>query len=78
MPAPGAELAQMPGEIVVAVTAPGAGAGAGAADDADAADVEVGADAGWDAAAAHCSGSLPWGDQGDNTCRSDLDSLQQA
>ena len=69
MPAPGAESAQMPDETVVAVMAPGAGAGAGAGA-ADGADVAVGADAGSDAAAVHCSGSVPWGDQGGNTCRS--------
>ena len=66
MPAPGAESAQMPDETVVAVMALGAGAGVGAG----AADVAVGADAGLDVAAVHCSGSLPWGDQGGNTCRS--------
>ena len=68
MPAPGAASAQMPDELVVAVMAPGAGAVAHAADGAD---VDVDADAGPDVAAVHCSGSLPWGDQGDNTCKSD-------
>ena len=69
MPAPGAESAQMPDETVVAVMALGAGAGAGAGA-ADGADVAVGAGAGSDVAAVHCSGSLPWEDQGGNTYRS--------